>query len=1116
MKAAPVRDARDALDASANGAKRLRLFVSYSRKDAVAADRLVLALEAAGYEVTIDRRDLPYGQEWQKELADFIRASDTVVWLVSPQSVVSQWCNWELGELARLSKRLMPVRLLVTDPATLPASLGKIHILPADGEFDIDVNLAALIAALDTDRAWIKQGTVLADRAHQWKGSSPTDGPPPPLDHSALLSGAQLRSAEAWRLRQPAKAPQPSADVLDLILTSRTAATARQRWLVAVVLVVALVVALILGMFVWQRRLAVERQDTTLVNQSRQLASLAEQSRAGGDAVRATLLGLAALPDGREAVVRPYVAEVERVLYASLLDQRETQLFAEMGQGTVSVLPGAAADRVPAIGANNLLRIYDLKAGSLVSERQGTQALVTKAYWRMDGQRLVAVSSDIDSSSAFLWDLRSARQIGELAGHAAAISAVAFSDDGRWLATVTEDGQARVFDADSGALAGQFSGTPGVGLYSVAFGPNGRDIAVGNRHGDIQLWQWDSASPVARARLMRTLPDRHDAQVMSLYFIESGRRLVSVAWDRSVLIQDLAGPRRAVRMEGHTDIALDVALSPDGRQLLTGSQDKMARLWDLAAGQARLPVLGGHASSVQSVGFSPDGRQALTASQNGDVRLWSGTPRDGIQSAAVLAGHAHLGGAAFTADGATVLSFGGQTLRAWQTQPQPERGVIGAHGGWVAGVAYSPDGQRLLSYARDGTASLWSSAGGPALGQLVGQLVGHLVGHRSAVVAAGFSADNTRVVTVSLDGSARLWRAQDGSPHAGTLTGLDNFAGLNLLAPGVRRLLTSNGEAKAMLWDIDQGQALTTLALPTGPGPASPNPTGAGPQRRTAVAWAEFSADGRQLVTVSGNATPTGQPGGLVLSNDGHVRLWNADTGALETTFGQDGWVIERTAFSPDGRHLALALRGGEVRVLALPQGAPVASFTADLGRSDTRWRGLAFSANGLRIVTSSRTTAQVWDARSGQAVMRAGVPAGETVGRTVFTPDAQRLVSFEGKTARLWDLLTGSEVAVLAGHSLSITGLAIAPDGHRLVTGSVDGRVRAWPLFTSTESLIHHAQQAVPRCLGPDELQDLYLPESPACWCRRMGKWWPKAAGQARGVGNAAAASAAAGHCSR
>ena len=85
------------------------------------------------------------------------------------------------------------------------------------------------------------------------------------------------------------------------------------------VLVVAFVVALILGMFVWQRRLAVERQDTTLVNQSRQLASLAEQSRAGGDAVRATLLGLAALPDGREAVVRPYVAEVERVLYASLL-----------------------------------------------------------------------------------------------------------------------------------------------------------------------------------------------------------------------------------------------------------------------------------------------------------------------------------------------------------------------------------------------------------------------------------------------------------------------------------------------------------------------------------------------------------------------------------------------------------------------------------------------------------------------------------------------------------------------------------------------------------------------------------------------------------------------------
>ena len=86
---------------------RLKLFVSYSRRDMAATDALVERLEAEGFEVTIDRRDLPYGEEWQAELADFIRAADTVVWLVSPASVASKWCNWELGEVQRLNKRLV-------------------------------------------------------------------------------------------------------------------------------------------------------------------------------------------------------------------------------------------------------------------------------------------------------------------------------------------------------------------------------------------------------------------------------------------------------------------------------------------------------------------------------------------------------------------------------------------------------------------------------------------------------------------------------------------------------------------------------------------------------------------------------------------------------------------------------------------------------------------------------------------------------------------------------------------------------------------------------------------------------------------------------------------------
>lgn len=212
-------------------ADKLKLFLSYSRRDMAAADALVLALEGEGFEVTIDRRDLPYGEEWQKELADFIRASDTVVWLVSPDSVKSKWCNWELGEVSRLNKRLVPVKIRNVVPEELPEALGKIHLLPVEGVYGSELHLAALVATLNTDRGWVKEATRIADRAREWIGRN--------RDGGLLLRGPALKNAETWSTRQPKAAPPPASEVLELILASRRGAVQRQRWAVGGALAVA-------------------------------------------------------------------------------------------------------------------------------------------------------------------------------------------------------------------------------------------------------------------------------------------------------------------------------------------------------------------------------------------------------------------------------------------------------------------------------------------------------------------------------------------------------------------------------------------------------------------------------------------------------------------------------------------------------------------------------------------------------------------------------------------------------------------------------------------------------------------------------------------------------------
>lgn len=92
--------------------ERLKVFISYSRADMGITDSLVEALEASGFEVLIDRRDLPYGEKWQRVLYEFIRDCDTVVFLASKASVASKWVSWELQQVTTLKKRLMPVMLV--------------------------------------------------------------------------------------------------------------------------------------------------------------------------------------------------------------------------------------------------------------------------------------------------------------------------------------------------------------------------------------------------------------------------------------------------------------------------------------------------------------------------------------------------------------------------------------------------------------------------------------------------------------------------------------------------------------------------------------------------------------------------------------------------------------------------------------------------------------------------------------------------------------------------------------------------------------------------------------------------------------------------------------------
>ena len=145
---------------------KLKVFISYSRRDFAAADALAEALHARGFNVITDRRDLPFGENWQAELAKFIDLSDAVVWLVSEASVHSKSVSWELNEVARRSKRLVPVQVGETPLDRLPRQLGEIHILSGgQGLFDLSRDLETLVQVLETDLARLGKTSLAAPSA---------------------------------------------------------------------------------------------------------------------------------------------------------------------------------------------------------------------------------------------------------------------------------------------------------------------------------------------------------------------------------------------------------------------------------------------------------------------------------------------------------------------------------------------------------------------------------------------------------------------------------------------------------------------------------------------------------------------------------------------------------------------------------------------------------------------------------------------------------------------------------------------------------------------------------------------------------------------------------------
>ncbi|MGO8789489.1 MAG: hypothetical protein ACLQVL_19165 [Terriglobia bacterium] len=277
-------------------------------------------------------------------------------------------------------------------------------------------------------------------------------------------------------------------------------------------------------------------------------------------------------------------------------------------------------------------------------------------------------------------------------------------------------------------------------VLSVAWSPDGKRLATASADNTAKIWDADSGKELL------TLGGHRDI-VWSVAWSPDGTRLLTGSEDRTAKVWDVASGRVLLTLNGCGDSVQGVAWSPDAKRLATASRDNTARVWDADSGKL-LITLSGHTDYVWSVAWSPDGKRLATASWDGTTKVWDAT--SGKPLVTLRGINARLFSVAWSRDGRRLAVANEEHIaEVWDPGSGKEIMSLTGHKGFVLSVAWSPDGTRLATGSVDREAKVWDAASGSVLQTLSG--------HGASVFSVAWSSDGTRLATGSGDHRMRVW-----------------------------------------------------------------------------------------------------------------------------------------------------------------------------------------------------------------------------------------------------------------------------------------------------------------------------------------------------------------------
>ena len=592
----------------------------------------------------------------------------------------------------------------------------------------------------------------------------------------------------------------------------------------------------------------------------------------------------------------------------------------------------------------------------------GHSSSISEVAFSPNGKLLASGSND---NTVKLWDVATGRELRTFTGHSKGVGAVAFSPDGRLLASGSDDKTVRLWDAATGRELRNLTGHS-KSITSVAFSPDGKTLVSasgfnsGNSAPDpMRLWD------VATGRELRSLQSSERTQVVNAVAFSADGSMIASASDSGVI--QLWQPTTGLELRtlrGHSAPVLSVAFSKDGKRLASGSDDKTTRIWDLLTGN-ELRSFTGHTEGVATVALSPDAKTVASGSGNildgnSTIKLWDVVT--GRELHTLVGQSGEVTSVAFSPDGKTLAGstgniMGPSVINLWDVATWRQLHTLAGNSGWVTAIAFSFDHKTMASSSYDKTISLWNMT--------TGQKTFTLSGHSSWVHSVAFSPDGKMVASGGGDKVVKLWQVATGSELA-TLSGHTGPINAVVFSNDGKLLASGSYDDSIRLWDVAGRKEIKTVL-----------------GHSSMVTSVLFSRDDTLLASGS---------------EDGTVKLWNVASGTELRTFAGHSSGVSSLALSPEGKTLASGSNDNTAKLWDLSTGRELHTLN---GHSNIV-SSVAFSADGKTLMTGS------WD-----------------------------------KTVKLWDVATGRELRTLTGHSDVVS--AVIFTGNFLVTGGADATMKLW-----------------------------------------------------------------------